>query len=154
MTAMADDLDTRFDDVARRLRAELIEIAVDQISRPIAHEFDIRIALDRSAGRAQVVLVEASSRSVQPVVTRITVIVRPEPDGTHLVIERDGGSHRLEVDLADADPVISDELHHRLSDFVAAVIASALARLNAEMQRLLGQHGGWVGPNDAEDGEE
>ena len=141
MTAMLDD-------VARRLRAELIEIGVDQISRPIAHEFDIRIALEESAGHTQVILVEASSRSVQPAVTRIRVSVRPEADGTHLVVERDGGSHRLDVDLPDADPVISDELHHRLSNFVAAVIASALAQLNAEMQRRIGQHGGWTGPED------
>jgi hypothetical protein len=141
MTAMLDD-------VARRLRAELIEIAVDQISRPIAHEFDIRIALEESAGHTQVVLVEASSRSVQPVVTRIRVSVRPEADGTRLAVERDGGSHRLDVDLSDADPVISDELHHRLSNFVAAVIASALAQLNAEMQRRIGQHGGWTDPDD------
>jgi hypothetical protein len=154
MTAMADDLDARFDDVARRLRAELIEIAVDQISRAIAHEFDIRIALDQSTDGAQIVLVEASSRSMQPVVTRISVSVRPASDGTHLVIERDAGSHRIDVDPADADPEISAALHHRMSDFVAGCIASAISQLNAEMQRLLGQHGGWVRPDLGEDDEE
>jgi hypothetical protein len=148
MTAMADDPDTRLDDVARRLRAELIEIAVDQISKPIAHEFDIRIALEQPAGGGQVVLVEASSRSVQPVVTRISVIVRPDSDGTRLVIERGDGSHRLDVEVTDADPVISDPLQHRMSDFVAGCIASAIAQLNAEMQRRIGQHGGWIGEND------
>jgi hypothetical protein len=134
-----DDLDGRLDDVAHRLRAEIIEIAVDQISKPIAHEFDIRIALDESAGGAQIVFVEASSRSVQPVVTRISVRVRPETDGTHLVIERGDGSHRIDVSPDDADPVISDSLHHQMSDFVATCIASALSQLNAEMQRQIGR---------------
>ena len=134
-----DDLGAQLDDVAHRLRAELIEIAVDQISKPIAHEFDIRIALDESAGGAQTVFVEASSRSVQPVVTRISVSVRPEADGTHLVIARGDGSHRIDVSVDDADPVISDSLHHRMSDFVAGCIASALSQLNAEMQRRIGR---------------
>ncbi len=134
-----DDLDGRLDDVAHRLRAEIIEIAVDQISKPIAHEFDIRIALDESAGGAQVVFVEASSRSVQPVVTRISVRVRPEADGTSLVIERGDGTHRIDVSTGDADPVVTDSLHHRLNDFVAGCIASALSQLNAEMQRRIGR---------------
>ena len=134
-----DDLDGRLDDVAHRLRAEIIEIAVDQISKPIAHEFDIRIALDESAGGAQVVFVEATSRSVQPVVTRISVRVRPEADGTSLVIERGDGTHRIDVSTGDADPVITDSLHHRLNDFVAGCIASALSQLNAEMQRRIGR---------------
>jgi hypothetical protein len=133
------DLDGRIDDVAHRLRAEIIEIAVDQISKPIAHEFDIRIALDQVASGAQIVLVEASSRSVQPVVTRISVRVRPESDGSHLVIERGDGSHRIDVSVDDADPLISDSLHHRLNDFVAGCIASALSQLNAEMQRRIGR---------------
>ena len=127
------------DEVAHRLRAELIEIAVDQISKPIAHEFDIRIALEESADGAQMLLVEASSRSVQPVVTRISVSVRPEADGEHMVVERGDGSHRVDVDVADAEPVISEALHHRLSDFVAGCIASALSQLNAEMQRRIGR---------------
>ena len=134
-----DDSDGRLDHVAHRLRAEIIEIAVDQISKPIAHEFDIRIALDDSAGGAQTVFVEASSRSVQPVVTRISVRVRPGADGTSLVIERGDGSHRIDVSLDDADPAISDSLHHRLNDFVAGCIASALSQLNAEMQRRIGR---------------
>jgi hypothetical protein len=123
------------DAAAERVRRELIEIAVDQISKPIAHEFDIRIVLDESIDGAQSVLVEASSRSVQPVLTRVRVDVRPAGHG--LIVERATTDHRLEVDAADADPVISDHLHHRLSDFVATCIASALAQLNAEMQRRL-----------------
>ena len=129
-------MDGRLGDVARRLRAEIIEIAVDQISKPIAHEFDIQIALDEEVGGAQSVFVDASSRSVQPVVTRVRVDVRP--DGNGLVVERAGSGHRVTVDLAEADPVIDESLHHRLSDFVAGCIAAALSRLNAEMQRRLG----------------
>jgi hypothetical protein len=127
----------RLEAAAERVRREIIEIAVDQISKPIAHEFDIRIVLDQSVDGAWSVLVEASSRSVQPVLTRVRVDVRPAGDG--LVVERAGTSHRLEVDAADADPVISEHLHHQLSDFVATCIASALAQLNAEMQRRLGR---------------
>ncbi|MGH3473726.1 MAG: hypothetical protein ACRDOT_02310 [Aeromicrobium sp.] len=130
---MTAELDT----AAERVRHELIEIAVDQISKPIAHEFDIRIVLDQSPDGAQCVLVEASSRSVQPVLTRVRVDVRPSGDG--LVVERAGTDHRLEVDVAAADPVISEHVHHQLSDFVATCIASALAQLNAEMQRRLGR---------------
>ena len=130
---MTDELDA----AAERVRRELIEIAVDQISKPIAHEFDIRIVLDQSPDGAQCVLVEASSRSVQPVLTRVRVDVRPAGDG--LVVERAGTDHRLAIDVADADPVISEHLHHQLSDFVATCIASALAQLNAEMQRRLGR---------------
>lgn len=130
---MPDELDT----AAGRVRRELIEIAVDQISKPIAHEFDIRIVLDQSVDGAQSVLVEASSRSVQPVLTRVRVDVRPAGDG--LVVERAGTDHRLQLELAEADPVISEHLHHQLSDFVATCIASALAQLNAEMQRRLGR---------------
>ena len=74
---------------------------------------------------------------MQPVLTRVRVDVRPAGDG--LVVERAGTDHRLEVDVADADPVISEHLHHQLSDFVATCIASALAQLNAEMQRRLGR---------------
>jgi hypothetical protein len=127
----------RLEAAAERVRREIIEIAVDQISKPIAHEFDIRIVLDQSVDGAQSVLVEASSRSVQPVLTQVRVDVRPA--GDNLVVERAGTDHRLDVDIADADPVISDHLHHRLSDFVATCIASALAQLNAEMQRRLGR---------------
>ena len=130
---MPDELDT----AAGRVRRELIEIAVDQISKPIAHEFDIRIVLDQSVDGAQSVLVEASSRSVQPVLTRVRVDVRPAGDS--LVVERAGTDHRLEFELAEADPVIDEHLHHQLSDFVATCIASALAQLNAEMQRRLGR---------------
>ena len=130
---MTDELDA----AAERVRRELIEIAVDQISKPIAHEFDIRIVLDQSPDGAQCVLVEASSRSVQPVLTRVRVDVRPAGDG--LVVERAGADHRLAVDVAAADPVISEHFHHQLSDFVATCIASALAQLNAEMQRRLGR---------------
>ena len=125
------------DAAAERVRSELIEIAVDQISKPIAHEFDIRIVLDHAVDGAQSVLVEASSRSVQPVLTRVRVDVRPADGG--LIVERAGANHRLEVDVADADPAISEHLHHLLSDFVATCIASALAQLNAEMQRRLGR---------------
>ena len=127
----------RLEAAAERVRREIIEIAVDQISKPIAHEFDIRIVLDQSVDGAQSVMVEASSRSVQPVLTQVRVDVRPA--GDDLIVERAGADHRLEVDAADADPVISDHLHHRLSDFVATCIASALAQLNAEMQRRLGR---------------
>jgi hypothetical protein len=125
------------EDAAERVRRELIEIAVDQISKPIAHEFDIRIVLGHSVEGAQSVLVEASSRSVQPVLTQVRVDVRPAGDG--LIVERAGTDHRLGVDVADADPVISEHLHHQLSDFVAGCIASALAQLNAEMQRHIGR---------------
>ena len=127
----------RLEAAAERVRREIIEIAVDQISKPIAHEFDIRIVLDQSVDGAQSVLVEASSRSVQPVLTQVRVDVRPA--GDDLIVERAGADHRLDVDIADADPAISDHLHHRLSDFVATCIASALAQLNAEMQRRLGR---------------
>ncbi len=127
----------RLEAAAERVRREIIEIAVDQISKPIAHEFDIRIVLDQSVDGAQSVMVEASSRSVQPVLTKVRVDVRPA--GDDLIVERAGADHRLDVDIADADPVISDHLHHRLSDFVATCIASALAQLNAEMQRRLGR---------------
>jgi hypothetical protein len=127
----------RLEAAAERVRREIIEIAVDQISKPIAHEFDIRIVLDQSVDGAQSVLVEASSRSVQPVLTRVRVDVRPT--GDDLIVERAGADHRLDVGIADADPVISEHLHHRLSDFVATCIASALAQLNAEMQRRLGR---------------
>jgi hypothetical protein len=130
---MPDELEA----AAERVRRELIEIAVDQISKPIAHEFDIRIVLDHAVDGAQSVLVEASSRSVQPVLTRVRVDVRPAEGG--LVVERAGANHRLELDVADADPAISEHLHHQLSDFVATCIASALAQLNAEMQRRLGR---------------
>ena len=127
----------RLEAAAERVRREIIEIAVDQISKPIAHEFDIRIVLDQSVDGAQSVMVEASSRSVQPVLTQVRVDVRPA--GDDLIVERAGAGHRLDVDIAEADPVISDHLHHRLSDFVATCIASALAQLNAEMQRRLGR---------------
>jgi hypothetical protein len=127
----------RLESAAERVRREIIEIAVDQISKPIAHEFDIRIVLDQSVDGAQSVMVEASSRSVQPVLTKVRVDVRPA--GDDLIVERAGADHRLDVEVADADPVISDHLHHRLSDFVATCIASALAQLNAEMQRRLGR---------------
>ena len=127
----------RLEAAAERVRREIIEIAVDQISKPIAHEFDIRIVLDQSVDGAQSVLVEASSRSVQPVLIQVRVDVRPA--GDDLIVERAGADHRLDIEIADADPVISDHLHHRLSDFVATCIASALAQLNAEMQRRLGR---------------
>ncbi len=127
----------RLEAAAERVRREIIEIAVDQISKPIAHEFDIRIVLDQSVDGAQSVLVEASSRSVQPVLIQVRVDVRPA--GDDLIVERAGADHRLDIQVADADPVISDHLHHRLSDFVATCIASALAQLNAEMQRRLGR---------------
>ena len=130
---MPDQLDA----ATERIRRELIEIGVDQISKPIAHEFDIRIVLDQSVDGVQSVLVEASSRSVQPVLTHVRVDVRPSGPG--LVVERAGSGHRLDVDAADADPAISTALHHRLSDFVAGCIASALAQLNAEMQRRIGR---------------
>ena len=133
-------MDEQLDAVARRLRAELIEIAVDQISKPIAHEFDIRIDLAEIDG-GPAVLVNASSRSVQPVTTQVRVTVRPS--GEDLVVERAGTSHRVDVDLDDADPIVTEHLHHRLSDFVARCIAAVIAQLNAEMQRRLGQHGGW-----------
>ncbi len=129
------------DEVARRLRAELIEIAVDQISKTIAHEFDIRIAL-RDGDEGTAVLVTASSRSVRPVTTQVQVDVRPSGDG--LVIERAGAVPNLDVTVDEAVPVITPALHHRMSDFVAGCIASAVARLNAEMQRRLGQKGGWA----------
>lgn len=126
-------------DVARRLRAELIELAVDQISRPLAHEFDIRIALrDEADGTG--LRVTAASRSVQPVITEVVVDVSAEGDAW--VVERDGGAARLDVTAGEADPEIQPRLRHRLSDFVAGCIASAVSRLNAEMQRTLGQRGG------------
>jgi hypothetical protein len=125
------------DEAADRVRRELIEIAVDQISRPIAHEFDIRIDLQDVEG-ATSILVEASSRSVERVTTQVWVTVRPTTAG--VVVERMESPHRLEVDVDDAEPVISEALHHRLSDFVAGCIASAVSQLNAEMQRRLG---GW-----------
>ncbi len=133
MGRMPDQLDA----ATERIRRELIEIGVDQISKPIAHEFDIRLVLDQSVDGVQSVLVEASSRSVQPVLTHVRVDVRPS--GSGLVVERAGSDHRVDVDVADADPAISDALHHRLSDFVAGCIASALAQLNAEMQRRIGR---------------
>ena len=125
-------------DVARRLRAELIELAVDQISRPLAHEFDIRIDLrDETGGTG--LSVTAASRSVRPVTTEVVVDVRAAGDGW--VVERDRGAARLAVTSQEADPEISQRLRHRLSDFVAGCIASAVSRLNAEMQRRLGQRG-------------
>jgi hypothetical protein len=130
---MPDQLDA----ATERVRRELIEIGVDQISKPIAHEFDIRLVLDQSVDGVQSVLVEASSRSVQPVLTHVRVDVRRSGGG--LVVERAGTDHRLDVDVSDADPIISEALHHRLSDFVAGCIASALAQLNAEMQRRIGR---------------
>ena len=133
MGRMPDQLDA----ATERIRRELIEIAVDQISKPIAHEFDIRIVLDQSVDGAQSVLVEASSRSVQPVLTTSGwTFGRLEPGS---IVERAGSDHRVDVDIADADPAISDSLHHRLSDFVAGCIASALSQLNAEMQRRIGR---------------
>ena len=123
------------DAVVRRVRAELIELAVDQISKPIAHEFDIRIELVDDTDEADVV-VEAASRSVRPVVTQILVSVRL--DGETIVVSRDGGAQRAEADIAEADPDIATSFRHRLSDFVAGCIAAALSRLNAEMQRRLG----------------
>lgn len=147
---MPDDADPMFDEAAERVRRELIEVAVDQISKPIAHEFDIRIEIEQSGG-ANTILVEARSRSVQPAVTQVRVDVLPAPgDDSDLVVVRDAGSHRLAFDVADAYPDVSDALQHRLSDFVAGCIAAALARLNAEMQRRLGQHGGWAGQEDAD----
>ena len=136
---MAGQVD--LDEVARRLRAELIEIAVDQISKPLAHEFDIHIDLRDVDGGTRV-LVTAASRSVQPVTTQVQVDVRPSGDG--LVIERAGATPRLDVAIDEAHPDISTSLHHRMSDFVAGCIASAVARLNAEMQRRLGQTGRWA----------
>ncbi|TXL57618.1 hypothetical protein [Aeromicrobium terrae] len=127
------------DAVVRRVRAELIELAVDQISKPIAHEFDIRIELAEDDGEADVV-VEAASRSVRPVVTQILVSVRL--DGDTIVVSRDGGAQRVEADLTEAEPDIATSFRHRLSDFVAGCIAAALSRLNAEMQRRLGGYGG------------
>lgn len=132
---MTDELDA----AAERVRRELIEIAVDQISRPIAHEFDITIDLSRVANGTSI-LVEASSRSVQEAAVEVRVDVRPV-DG-HVEVERVGGPI-LDVDADDAAPEISEHLHHRLSDFVATSIAAALAQLNAEMQRRLGQTGRW-----------
>jgi hypothetical protein len=120
---------------AERVRRELIEIAVDQISKPIAHEFDIKIDLSRIADGTSI-LVEASSRSVQEAAVEVRVDVRPV-DG-HVEVERAGGP-ALDVDVGDADPDISEHLHHRLSDFVATSIASAIAHLNAEMQRRIGR---------------
>lgn len=128
---MPDVLDT----AAERVRRELIEIAVDQISKPIAHEFDIKIDLSRVADGTSIV-VEASSRSVQAATVEVRVDVRPV-DG-HVTVERAGGP-TLDVDADDADPEISERLHHRLSDFVATCIASAISQLNAEMQRRLGR---------------
>ncbi len=132
---MTDEVDA----AAERVRRELIEIAVDQISRPIAHEFDITIDLSRVANGTSI-LVEASSRSVQEAAVEVRVDVRPV-DG-HVEVERVGGPI-LDVDADDATPEISEHLHHRLSDFVATSIAAALAQLNAEMQRRLGQTGRW-----------
>ncbi len=147
---MPDDADPLLADAAERVRREIIEIAVDQISKPIAHEFAIRIELDQSGG-ANTILVDARSRSVQPVMTQVRVDVLPSPDdGSGLVVVRDAGSHRLAIDMVDAHPDLSDGLRHRLSDFVAGCIAAALARLNAEMQRRLGQHGGWAGRGSPE----
>jgi len=128
---MPDEVDA----AAERVRRELIEIAVDQISKPIAHEFDIKIDLSRVADGTSI-LVEASSRSVQAAVVEVRVDVRPI-DG-HVTVERAGGP-ALDVDVHDADPEISERLHHRLSDFVATCIASAISQLNAEMQRRLGR---------------
>jgi hypothetical protein len=128
---MPDELEA----AAERVRRELIEIAVDQISKPIAHEFDIKIDLGRVADGTSI-LVEASSRSVQEAAVEVRVDVRPV-DG-HVEVERAGGPV-LEVDANDADPEISEHLHHRLSDFVATSIASAIAHLNAEMQRRIGR---------------
>ena len=128
---MPDEVDA----AAERVRRELIEIAVDQISKPIAHEFDIKIDLSRVADGTSI-LVEASSRSVQAAVVEVRVDVRPI-DG-HVTVERAGGPV-LDVDVDDADPEISERLHHRLSDFVATCIASAISQLNAEMQRRLGR---------------
>jgi hypothetical protein len=128
---MPDELEA----AAERVRRELIEIAVDQISKPIAHEFDITIDLSRVADGTSI-LVEASSRSVQAAAVEVRVDVRPI-DG-HVTVERAGGP-ALDIDVDDADPEISEHLHHLLSDFVAGCIASALAQLNAEMQRRLGR---------------
>ena len=127
---MSDEISAAAD----RVRHELIEIAVDQISRPIAHEFDIRIDLSRVAD-GTAILVQASSRSVRNADVEVRVDVRPV--GDRVVVERDGG-RSIDVDVDDADPTITESLHHRLSDFVATCIASAVARLNAEMQRRLG----------------
>ncbi len=127
--------DAQLDHVAHRLRAEIIEIAVDQISKPIAHEFDIRIDL-MNVEHGTSVIVEASSRSVESATVQVRVDVRST--GDHVVVEREGG-RSIVVDVAEADPAISPDLHHRLSDFVAGCIAAALARLNAEMQRRLGR---------------
>jgi len=126
---MPDHLDA----AAERVRRELIEIAVDQISKPIAHEFDIKIDLSRVADGTSI-LVEASSRSVQAAAVEVRVDVRPI-DG-HVTVERAGGQ-ALDVDADDADPEISEHVHHQLSDFVATCIASAISQLNAEMQRRL-----------------
>jgi hypothetical protein len=128
---MSDELEG----AAERVRRELIEIAVDQISKPIAHEFDIKIDLSRVADGTSI-LVEASSRSVKAAAVEVRVDVRPV-DG-HVEVERVGGSV-LDVEVDDTDPEISEHLHHRLSDFVATCIASVLAQLNAEMQRRIGR---------------
>src|SRR5687768_7285770 len=117
---MPDELE----DAAERVRRELIEIAVDQISKPIAHEFDIKIDLSRVADGTSI-LVEASSRSVQSAAVDVRVDVRPV-DG-HVEVERAGGP-ALDVDADDTDPAISEHVHHQLSDFVATCIASALAQ--------------------------
>ena len=131
MGCMPDQLEA----AAERVRRELIEIAVDQISKPIAHEFDIKIDLTRIADGTSI-LVEASSRSVQEAAVEVRVDVRPVAGRVH--VERAGG-RVLDVDLGDADPEISGHLHHRLSDFVATSIAAAIAHLNAEMQRRIGR---------------
>ena len=128
---MPDELEA----AAERVRRELIEIAVDQISKPIAHEFDIKIDLSRIENGTSI-LVEASSRSVHEAAVEVRVDVRPVDD--HVEVERAGGPV-LHVDVRDAAAEISEHLHHRLSDFVATSIASAIAHLNAEMQRRIGR---------------
>ena len=130
---MPDELDA----AAERVRRELIEIAVDQISKPIAHEFDIRIVLDhvgrRHPERPGRGLVAVGAAGAHPG-------TRGRAAGRRRTRRRARGRQSpLEVDVADADPVISEHLHHLLSDFVATCIASALAQLNAEMQRRLGR---------------
>lgn len=148
------------DAAARRIHAELTELAVDQISRPIAHEFDIRIDVDgtapsspppgyrRPARGSITTRVDARSRSRGGARASVRVTVWPALGGadvSDLLVVREGSAQTVPVPVAEAHPRITPALRRRLSDFVATAVAATIARLYVEMQRQV-SHRDWQYP--------
>lgn len=151
------DLDyAALDAVAHRVHDLLHRTAERQIDRPLLHAFDITVEADHSqtvsppdgyrrpAAGAITTHVVVRSKDVPSAIVDVRVTVWPALGGADvadLAVARENAApspmHWLDIDLAEAEPEISDALAGRINAFVARQVALVVSELNVAMQRSI-----------------